>query len=175
MTNNRGGEVLFFDADTGKHLTNFDDLRNMDWPTWSCTFGWPVQGIFPANSDGSDVNACSRSPDGGVIATGDDAGRVNLYRFPCPAPSATPCQSIGHSAHVANVAFSLGSPHLLSSGGADLCIFQWKYNYDEEGKADGGAARDDWIGDEDDFVDYGRGGEVVTNDHKAYTQLQSAV
>jgi len=127
MINNAAGEVHFFDADTGNPRIKVEELRNLEWPTWSCTFGWPVQGIFPANSNFYDVNACSRSPDGGVVATGDDAGRVNLYRFPCPQPNATACQSIGHSAHVANVAFSRDSEHLLSSGGADLCVFQWKY------------------------------------------------
>ena len=132
MTNNRSGEVLFYDTDTGKAVTNTEELRKLSfgfdlWYTWSCTFGWPVQGIFPANSDGSDVNACARSKDERVVATGDDAGRVNLYRFPCPQPNATACQSVGHSAHVANVAFSQKSDHLLSCGGADLSIFQWKY------------------------------------------------
>ena len=84
MTNSLSYEVLFFDAKTGKHIGKCSELRDVKWLTWSCTFGWPVQGIFPANSDGSDVNACARSPDGAVVATGDDFGRVNLYRFPCP-------------------------------------------------------------------------------------------
>jgi len=123
MTNNSGGELFFFDAETGKHLQNVESLRNLEWATWSCTFGWPVQGIFPANSTGSDINACSRHKDERLIATGDDDGRVNLYKFPCPQPNATACQSIGHSAHVANVTFSLGSDHVLSTGGADLCVF----------------------------------------------------
>ena len=106
MTNSLSYEVLFFEVNTGKHIPDCGFLKDMDWHTWTCTLGWPVQGIFPANSDGSDVNACSRSPDGAVLATADDAGRVNLYRYPCPVENATSCQSIGHSAHVTNVSFS---------------------------------------------------------------------
>lgn len=91
MTNSSAPEVLFFEAATGKHVSASANLRDTKWATWSCTYGWPVQGIFPANSDGSDVNACARSPDGAVVATGDDCGRVNLFRFPCPEPHATSC------------------------------------------------------------------------------------
>ena len=47
-------------------------LKDKTWASWTCTIGWPVQGIWPANSDGTDVNACDRSPDGTVLATGDD-------------------------------------------------------------------------------------------------------
>ena len=28
----------------------------------SCPFGWPVAGIWPPNSDGTDINALDRSP-----------------------------------------------------------------------------------------------------------------
>jgi len=42
MTNNSGGELFFFDAETGKHLQNVESLRSLEWATWSCTFGWPV-------------------------------------------------------------------------------------------------------------------------------------
>lgn len=84
MTNSESRELLFFESASGKHISQCTNLKDTKWATWSCTYGWQVQGIFPANSDGSDVNACSRSPDGNVLATGDDCGRVNLFRFPCP-------------------------------------------------------------------------------------------
>ena len=123
VTNSESREVLFFDALTGKHIAAASHLKDVKWATWTCTYGWPVKGIFPANSDGSDVNACARSPDGAVLATGDDCGRVNLFRFPCPQAHATSSQAIGHSAQVTNVGFSQATENtgerLLSSGGAD--------------------------------------------------------
>ena len=42
MTNSLSYEVLFFDASTGKHITKCSELRDVNWDTWSCTFGWPV-------------------------------------------------------------------------------------------------------------------------------------
>jgi hypothetical protein len=44
------------------------------------TAGWPVQGIWAAGMDGSDINAAARSNSGHLLATADDLGKVNLFR-----------------------------------------------------------------------------------------------
>ena len=43
----------------GEQVTNASSLRNQEWSSWTCTLGWPVQGIWPAFADGTDVNAVS--------------------------------------------------------------------------------------------------------------------
>jgi microtubule-associated protein-like 6 len=35
-----------------------------------------------------DINAVDRSPDGKVLATGDDFGLVKLFKYPSPVPKA---------------------------------------------------------------------------------------
>jgi len=79
--------------------------------------------------DGSDVNAVCRSPDMMCLAGADDFGFVNLYKWPAPVEAAACNKNSGHSSHVTNVAFSLneGQKYLVSTGGEDKCIFQWKY------------------------------------------------
>lgn len=42
--------------------------------------GWPVQGIWAAGMDGSDINAVARSHSGHLLASSDDLGKVNLFR-----------------------------------------------------------------------------------------------
>lgn len=65
MSNCTSYEILFHDASTGKQVTGgASQYKNEPWATWSCTLGWPVQGIFPPCADGSDINSCERSPDG---------------------------------------------------------------------------------------------------------------
>lgn len=67
------------------------------------------------------------------MATGDDFGNVKLYKFPSPAPKESPNNKYyGHSSHVTCVQFSKwkkgGQQYLISTGGEDKCVFQWKYH-----------------------------------------------
>jgi hypothetical protein len=59
--------------------------------------GFPVLGVWPDGSDGSDVNAAHRSSDGGLVLTADDYGGIKLFNAPCvvedalqPSPSPSP-------------------------------------------------------------------------------------
>lgn len=86
-------------------------LRDEIWHSWTCTLGWPVQGIFPAYSNGTDVNYVDRTnskhPDGYyVIATGDDFGKVNLFKYPALDLHSQSKAFRGHSSHVPCVKFS---------------------------------------------------------------------
>lgn len=57
-----GYELLFFDAFTGEQMTSGATmLRDEVWDSWSTTLGWPVQGVFQPEWDGSDVNMVDRS------------------------------------------------------------------------------------------------------------------
>ena len=42
-----------------------------------------LEGIWPDGADGTDVNSVSRSNGKKLLATGDDFGNVNLFRYPC--------------------------------------------------------------------------------------------
>ena len=37
------------------------DLRDETWGSWTCVLGWPVQGIWPKESKGTDINYVDRS------------------------------------------------------------------------------------------------------------------
>jgi hypothetical protein len=43
--------------------------------------GWPVIGIWSGTMDGTDVNAVHRSRSGRLLATSDDFGKVNVFRY----------------------------------------------------------------------------------------------
>ena len=104
MSNCTSYNILFFDVASGKHNTRgASGLKDETWHSWTCTLGWPVQGIFPPCADGTDINAMDRSPEGVVCATADDFGLVKLFRFPNPVEKAAFVQYQGHSSHVTNV------------------------------------------------------------------------
>jgi WD40 repeat protein len=124
-------ELLFCDISTGKQIASASELKDVKWASWTCTLGWPVQGIWAAGMDGSDINAVARSHTGHLLATSDDFGQVSLFRYPVIDKSAKRISYPGHSSHVMNVRWTCGDEYLLSAGGNDKCIFQWKHRLED--------------------------------------------
>ncbi|XP_034557784.1 echinoderm microtubule-associated protein-like 2 [Notolabrus celidotus] len=125
VTNSGDYEILFWEASSGKHVTNMDTVRNLEWATSTCTLGFNAFGIWPDGADGTDINAVCRSHDGSLMASADDFGKVHLFSFPCSLPRAPSHEYGGHSSHVTNVAFLHDDSHLISTGGKDTSILQW--------------------------------------------------
>eukprot|EP00611_Tribonema_gayanum_P004624 TRINITY_DN1381_c0_g4_i2.p1 TRINITY_DN1381_c0_g4~~TRINITY_DN1381_c0_g4_i2.p1 ORF type:complete len:459 (-),score=91.96 TRINITY_DN1381_c0_g4_i2:83-1459(-) len=123
-------ELLYWDAATGKALRSSRDNIEGDghWATYTCTLGFPVMAIWPPNSDGTDINALQRSSDQRVVATADDFGGVSLFNCPCITAGAPKRRYHGHSAHVMNVRFTCGDRYLITVGGNDKSILEWRYH-----------------------------------------------
>ena len=90
--------------------------------------GWPVMGVWPDGSDGTDVNALHVSHSGTVVATGDDFGKVNLYRYPAIVKEAEHRAARGHSSHVTNVRFLASDAAVVSTGGGEMSVLQWRFD-----------------------------------------------
>lgn len=126
QSNSGDYEMLFWDTETCKQNVNGKDLRDTEWHTYTCVLGYPVIGIWPEGSDGTDVNTVARSHDGTVLATGDDFGKVKLFKCPASHPK-TECNAYqGHSSHVTCVDFFPDDSTLISTGGRDMSVMQWK-------------------------------------------------
>uniref|UniRef100_A0A7N8X538 EMAP like 2 n=1 Tax=Mastacembelus armatus TaxID=205130 RepID=A0A7N8X538_9TELE len=125
VTNSGDYEILFWEASTGKHVTNMETVRNLEWATSTCTLGFSTFGIWPDGADGTDINAVCRSHDRSLLASADDFGKVHLFSCPCSQPRAPSHEYGGHSSHVTNVAFLHDNSHLISTGGKDTSILQW--------------------------------------------------
>ncbi|XP_033487410.1 echinoderm microtubule-associated protein-like 2 isoform X2 [Epinephelus lanceolatus] len=125
VTNSGDYEILFWEASSGKHVTNMDTVRNLEWATSTCTLSFNTFGIWPDGADGTDINAVCRSHDGSLLASADDFGKVHLFTFPCSQPRAPSHEYGGHSSHVTNVAFLHDDSHLISTGGKDTSVLQW--------------------------------------------------
>lgn len=119
-------ELLFFNAKTKKRdPSGPTNTIPTVWADQTCKLGWNVQGIFPAGTDGSHINRCAMTPDQKLIASGDDYGLVCLYNNPCLNKHKSK-KYRGHSEHVTNVKFAMGSKYLLSTGGQDQTTIVWK-------------------------------------------------
>lgn len=126
QSNSGAYELMFWNTETGKQVTSASAVRDVQWTTWTCTLGWPVQGIWPKYSDGTDIDSCCRSPNGKLLVTGDDFGSVKLFRYPCLSKDHKYKEYKGHSSHVTNISFTRTQNYVISVGGNDKSIFQFK-------------------------------------------------
>ena len=116
-------ELIFWDVESGTMIAA-SATNDVEYDRWSTTLGWPVQGVYEAEWDGTDVNMLDVHPGGEVIARADDFGKVGLLKYPCLMKGSGNVDGLGHSSHVTNVKW-MGENRLMSCGGHDLCLFQW--------------------------------------------------
>jgi WD40 repeat protein len=99
QSNCAGYEILYWIADTGRQIRSSVDTveADTDWATWTCVLGFPVMGVWPAQSTNADVNAVDRSGDRAFVVTADNFGDVKLFNWPCVAEQAPHYCAPGHS------------------------------------------------------------------------------
>uniref|UniRef100_A0A6Q2ZEV6 EMAP like 6 n=1 Tax=Esox lucius TaxID=8010 RepID=A0A6Q2ZEV6_ESOLU len=126
QTNDGAGERLFYRMPAGKLLTK-EETKVIHWMTWTGILGTEVNGIWPKYANVTDINSVDANYSSAVLVTGDDFGLVKLFRFPCLKKAAKFKKYIGHSPHVTNVRWSHDLQWVLSTGGADHALFQWRF------------------------------------------------
>ncbi len=109
--------------------------------------GDEVVGIWEKYTDKTDVNSADANFDEQCLVTGDDFGLVKLFRFPSLkkgriAPTCYPVKYfirsmhnlgakfkkyVGHSSHVTNVRFNSDKTRVISIGGLDHAVLQWRF------------------------------------------------
>nr|CDS29739.1 echinoderm microtubule associated protein1 [Hymenolepis microstoma] len=119
-------ELLFWSASNCKQITSPSNMRDVRWVTQSCHLGFEVAGIWPPDSDGTDINAVCRSHSTRLLASADDFSQVNLFRYPTCQLKSNSRSYRGHSSHVTNVSFLFDDSRIISAGGADTAILQWE-------------------------------------------------
>eukprot|EP00639_Heterosigma_akashiwo_P011983 CAMPEP_0206377640 /NCGR_PEP_ID=MMETSP0294-20121207/10286_1 /ASSEMBLY_ACC=CAM_ASM_000327 /TAXON_ID=39354 /ORGANISM="Heterosigma akashiwo, Strain CCMP2393" /LENGTH=235 /DNA_ID=CAMNT_0053826171 /DNA_START=71 /DNA_END=781 /DNA_ORIENTATION=- len=128
MSNCGAYEILYWDANKAKQIRDSHDTIEADgkWAQPTAILGFPVMGIWPHGSDGTDVNSAHVSGCGGLLATGDDGAGVKLFNYPCVVGHAPHRRYHAHGGHVMNVRWLRGDTHLISVGGGDLAVLQWR-------------------------------------------------
>lgn len=131
-------ELLFWDVTTGQQLTNSNYYREAPWNTFSCIYGWGLQGIFnrydgdKAIAPDSEINCVARSPDGLILACAGSQTVVKIFQYPVISDAIPSGLFGGHTSPVLDVAFCGPDEFLtlISAGGNDSCIFVWDVVYD---------------------------------------------
>ncbi|NP_001427305.1 echinoderm microtubule-associated protein-like 1 isoform 6 [Homo sapiens] len=126
VSNSGDYEILYWVPSACKQVVSVETTRDIEWATYTCTLGFHVFGVWPEGSDGTDINAVCRAHEKKLLSTGDDFGKVHLFSYPCSQFRAPSHIYGGHSSHVTNVDFLCEDSHLISTGGKDTSIMQWR-------------------------------------------------
>jgi WD40 repeat protein len=120
-------EIKFINVEAGAVVRSVD-CKDMAWSTWTCTLGYPVQGII-ATSDPNDVNSVCRSKNQKLMAIGDDFNNVKLFNYPSTSNYSGSKRFLGHSSLITKVKFMLEDNCLVSIGGQDRAIIVWATDF----------------------------------------------
>jgi len=106
------------------HIPDPDDVK---WAGDPLVAGWDVEGCYQPEWDGTDLNDVTLSEDGQFLVAGDDFGLVRLFKYPavCNKPDVHR-KYRGHSSFVVGVEFCRNNVDLITCGGNDMAIFQWR-------------------------------------------------
>ncbi|XP_074547714.1 echinoderm microtubule-associated protein-like 1 isoform X6 [Halichoeres trimaculatus] len=126
VSNSGDYEILYWIPSVCKQVVSVETTRDIEWATYTCTLSFHVFGLWPDGSDGTDINAACRSNDKSLLVTGDDFGKVHLFSHPCSQFRAPSHVYGGHSSHVTNVSFLHDDSYLVSTGGKDMSVMQWR-------------------------------------------------
>lgn len=130
MTNSADGELLFANCEDGKLISNASSLRDMKWHTFTSPYSWPSQGVHHQNANAPEINAVHRSHKGDYCATVDEWGDLKLWRYPCVKVGKPHKRYYGHSSRATNVRWTAEDKFVITTGGNDRCVLQWKVNHD---------------------------------------------
>ncbi|KAJ0409216.1 hypothetical protein P43SY_006713 [Pythium insidiosum] len=140
MANARNkGEMVFFESSSGVEITRIATLKDVEWLTTTCPFGWAVQGAWAATQSAFvELTAMARSQpatNARLLAVGDALGAVRLLRFPCVSQQSTGPKVQAAASAISRVAFTNDNAYVLAISQQERCLFQWRVEYEEEDAA----------------------------------------
>nr|XP_019556864.2 echinoderm microtubule-associated protein-like 2 isoform X1 [Aedes albopictus]XP_029731907.1 echinoderm microtubule-associated protein-like 2 isoform X1 [Aedes albopictus] len=119
-------ELLYWNPTLCRQITTQSTVKNLEWATQSCTVSFETVGIWPENFDGTDINSVCKDGEEQFLVTADDTGKIRLFSYPASQPKSLSHAYRGHSSHVTAVKFMHDGVRLLSAGGLDTSVLQWR-------------------------------------------------
>ena len=113
-------------AAAAAEAAGFGASEGMGWASASVPVAWGAEGVWPARAAAAHVRSLARSPEGDVLACGDAAGGLALFRAPARATGAGHRRYRGSCAAVEAVAFSWDDRFVLTVA-RDGCALLWRH------------------------------------------------
>ncbi|KAL3861137.1 hypothetical protein ACJMK2_007206 [Sinanodonta woodiana] len=117
--------VCFWDVGNSQQIKQAYVLRDMDWNTHNSTIAYNILGTWTVLEKGEQVNTVSRSNFRDLVLTGDDLGRIRLYKYPASKSKAEHLIFKPYSGNLVALTFSFDDTTVISCGGIDTSLIQW--------------------------------------------------
>ena len=103
-------------------------MNNLGWDqnVDLCTLGWCIQAIWPEYVDGINILSADRSSNNRFTSTTDATGIIKVFRYPVLQKGADCITTSAHSSVCAKARFNADDKYLISIGGKDRTILQWR-------------------------------------------------
>lgn len=122
-------DLLHWEVASAGRFNNVAAIKALTWESFTCLYGWGLQGIFNTNVAGQfdqDLHCIARSHDCRFLLVGSvHSNLIKHFRYPCLADAQPVEQLQGHSTAVVDMGFNL-SNQILSAGGQDCTIIVWE-------------------------------------------------
>jgi WD40 repeat protein len=139
-----GYEAAFYKSSSGEKVQDANEVRDVEWHSHNCPMTWEVQGAWPLLQDGTDITSCDcrilQSSNDSVLLTGDNYGRVQLFRYPAQSARVVSKRYRPSSNVITATCFVKGGAYAVSISGSDNSILKWRCVVDAPGEQ--------WTGEE---------------------------
>lgn len=152
QSNSSDGELLYWSVSpvkgNTKQITDAFLVRDTQWIKWTSIFGWPTPGIWTDDNSLVDIGAvCTTGPKAASSNTSTDESltlnqvssdvsredlmavacrtAIRLFKWPALRGAKTKTFS-AHASAITSLCFSYNDNYLISVGGDDGALLQWK-------------------------------------------------
>ncbi|XP_072020355.1 uncharacterized protein [Amphiura filiformis] len=119
-------EYSIWNVTTCKQVDDVKQQKNKKWMSHNCLTGFHVAGAWGSLTESPMLSTADRCRDQALLVAGDSTGDIMIYRYPCVKPEASSNTVSAHSTATSCVRFIGDNQHVLSVGGADCTLMQWK-------------------------------------------------
>ncbi|XP_056009046.1 echinoderm microtubule-associated protein-like 1 isoform X4 [Ostrea edulis] len=100
-------------------------LRDSNWQTYSCCAGHPLMGPWTSCDQGESISVVARSNYREIIVTGDNTGRIKVFKYPSSTNMPACRWTKLYSSTVTALEFLYDDSFVLSAAGKTPVLAQW--------------------------------------------------
>lgn len=122
-------ELLYWDVPAKVQILRVNELEKAEWHTHHCKLGWYAGGVLQASGNEHTINSidvCEYSKDKKLMIVSGSDGEVKMFHFPVLDAQASARVTVGHAPLVTKTRFSSDAQRVLTLGGKDQSIMQWR-------------------------------------------------